>query len=1432
MSLFGAPKTNASQNKKLLGYRVQSSIFGTVIPIIYGTARVSGNVIWSGDFKGTALPPGGGKGGSGGKGASVGGKGAGVGNNTTYSYTMAVALALCEGPIVRLLRIWQDKSILRLAKTSEKVTAAVYTPVSLVSSFSDLVIGTDVTTATSAANPFALTALNGTMVITGGNGFTAQTVAVLGVDGNGMATFSAPLGTAGGTNGSGTLTLANFVADTGVYYTAPTTVTANDFMGPGPVSITGVQQTPLKLVSGSPQPGEYTLSGATYTFNPSDLQYNIVINYVFAQPTSATTGQPLADLSLSLFTGPLGQAPWGYLSSKHADQALGYSEVAYVANSNVSLGISGTLPNQTFEITGFLPFGGGVLDAEVSAVITDMLTHPGHGLPEFAPYLGDMTELSTSCRANGLFVSMVMDSQRTASAWIDDLLKIANAEAVWSGGLLKFRSRYDTSNIGYGAIYHPSTDGVGGIHPIYDLSDQDFLELPVVIRPTVRDAFNTVHVEWTNRQNDYNLETIEEKDDWAISQYGVRAMPPLHLNGIASHAVAQTVANIVLKNSVYVRNQYEFVLGWQYCLLEPMDLVTIADPNLFGARGDLVNALNPGGWVRVPVRILSIEEDEEGRLKFAAEEFPWGTAASTLHPKQVTAGTAPGAFADPGSVNKPIFFDAPRELTADGAGYRILIALSGGQSWGGCQVWVSSDNLTYHQVDGSQQGNANMGVLAAAFPFKLDPDNTNTLSVDFTESADPSSPSIVSHSTDDADSGRSIMVVGHEVVGYAAATMTAFGKYDLAPVIRRGMYGTTVLGHAAGSPVALLDNRLFIFPYSEGDIHKSVWFKFPSFNQSGQMQQGLANAVAYRYFIHGGDVRPPFPWRPGQVATHAKFFSSLTISGNTVWSAQEPFTQDSIGGTLYVVSGPQAGAVIVSVANGVALCHVAPGPGGGARGTLVGSRAQSLHFGVAIVGGAAPITVSYSDLAIDAVDSTLGTSAGQPFGPGSAGATVTIFSGTGFILQTVTVVSVTGGIATFDQSLGVTGSTGGYATSVQAQPKASGVGLSPINSVNVAILGIPPINTFSTGVAAVEAPVISDNITTSGFGGAIPGNATYQYAVVAVDANGEVSDLSNWMPIVVPAGSDNNTVTLTMKWPANIVNAIVYAGIYRPRLDETVLTQQQVAVDVTQPTVLVPFFSDTQQGPPDAVFDHLGIEPQVEIHSGVWADAISSVGDYTLRTSIGGWGNNQWAGYTISVLGFQDTTKSIPVRDLWIVSNTDNELTVSERATWLSPGDIVTCRPVPSTFSATTIGDLNFANSYSPGGLLPNSENSAQIYLYAGTGKNQPLATVISHTSDTYTVDPPWVVVPDATTRFLVLYPQRLPEVKTQTMVSGGRYSGSGQAALYPVSSVAGSVLCVWVHSEADDDTQEDPDLTPFREIYVPPVGVVQSQQGGAISYE
>ncbi len=79
---------------------LQSSSYGQTIPLIYGKARVAGNIIWGPPIKELSRIE-----------RTRSGKGGSTSTRTTYSYTASLAIAICAGEIDQVLRVWADSNI-------------------------------------------------------------------------------------------------------------------------------------------------------------------------------------------------------------------------------------------------------------------------------------------------------------------------------------------------------------------------------------------------------------------------------------------------------------------------------------------------------------------------------------------------------------------------------------------------------------------------------------------------------------------------------------------------------------------------------------------------------------------------------------------------------------------------------------------------------------------------------------------------------------------------------------------------------------------------------------------------------------------------------------------------------------------------------------------------------------------------------------------------------------------------------------------------------------------------------------------------------------------------------------------------------------------------------------------------------------------------
>lgn len=538
----------------------------------------------------------------------------------------------------------------------------------------------------------------------------------------------------------------------------------------------------------------------------------------------------LAQLRLTLMRGGDEQLLWTHLAqAKHAGQALSYSGTAYLCSPNYELTKSAQIYQHNFEVIGKLGYSGNIPDANPRDIIRDLLTNQRYGCGFPVDSIGDTDRYSNYCRAVGIFLSPAYTEQGEAQRNISELLEQTNSAAVFSQGRLKIVPYGDGSYSGNGAAY------VADNKALYDLTDDDFIvsgsEDPVSVeRKTNADAFNQVQVEYLDRDNDYNVAIAEVKDQANIEQYGLRPKEAVKMHGICNGKVAQKVAQQLLQRALYVRNEYEFKLGWKYCLLEPMDIVTLTDAGL--------------GLNKTPVRITEIEEDEEGVLSIKAEDYPVGVYTTSEYPTQPSLGYSADYNVSPGNAHAPVIFEAPLQLT--GGEPQIWMATAGGDMWGGAEVWVSTDGDSYTRV-GAVNHKARFGSLTTALPNGAVFDRTNTLNVEI------SAGQMTGGTEQDSRDLLTLCYVDGEFLAYANAELKGVGRYTLGN-LTRGAYGSAIDSHAAGSQFVRVDDTLFRYAVPRNWIGRTVWVKLVSYNVFSGGIQDLASVPAYSYTIKGAPL--------------------------------------------------------------------------------------------------------------------------------------------------------------------------------------------------------------------------------------------------------------------------------------------------------------------------------------------------------------------------------------------------------------------------------------------------------------------------------------------------------------------------------------------------------------------------------------------------
>lgn len=557
-----------------------------------------------------------------------------------------------------------------------------------------------------------------------------------------------------------------------------------------------------------------------------------------------------AALGMSLFYGTNPQSPWGYLTSKHPTAALSYPGTAYLAVANYDLGNSNSLMQHSFEVEGLLwntGVGGTVVDADPALLIDDFLTNELYGAFFPAAYIdndwlmsgpnatttGD-SSFQTYCRAMGFALSPAMQEQEDAATALDRWTKLCNTDICWTGSTLKLIPRGDETVTANGVTYLPPNT------IRYTITDSDLVRAdnqdPITIaRKDPQDAYNSLSMIINNRDNEYNELPVPWKDQGLIDQFGLKEESNYSAKEVCDPDMASTMVALMGQRNAYIRNDYNFSLSQEYCLLEPGDLVAFDVP----------------GWPYFVVRLKDVEEGDNDELQIIAEEYPAGAGSGTSYSIQPVTNNPINTATPAGPINPPIIFEPPIVLSQGIP--QVWAAISGGDgttaddNWGGCYVYVSTDGVEY-EVIGEIDSPARQGKLTASLAtFAGTNPQSATLKVTTAMSA---AELYDATSGADAAAGSTLCYVDGELLAFVTATLTGTFAYDLV-TLYRGLFGSTISAHASGTNFARLDESIFSYQLPAAYIGQTLHFKFQSFNIFGGGLQDLAACTDYTYVPTG-----------------------------------------------------------------------------------------------------------------------------------------------------------------------------------------------------------------------------------------------------------------------------------------------------------------------------------------------------------------------------------------------------------------------------------------------------------------------------------------------------------------------------------------------------------------------------------------------------
>jgi len=557
----------------------------------------------------------------------------------------------------------------------------------------------------------------------------------------------------------------------------------------------------------------------------------------------------VAAVGLNFFAGNDGQAPDPvFASSDPNTPVIGYSGTAYVTGDPLQLGQSPALPNISFEVTGF---GAGAFpnftdNAIPSFIITDLLTNSRYGAGFPSGNLdsgGSIANFGNYCIANSLAMSLFLDRSQPAARWVEEVCQLTVAAPFWSSAQLKIVPYSIVSVTGNGVTWTPD------LTVRYGVSDLEFIDWggdsdPVIVtRADPTNVTNWLGLEFYDGNNYYNPDIAYVFDQGAIDEYGLRTEPVGEGHSFTNFTSAQQSAQLQLNRKQLVLNTFKFQLGWNYVLLDPMDIIELTDVQ--------------AGLSATAVRITGITENDNGELTFDAEELPGITTLQPFNGFQSGSSAIPNFNVSPPNVNDPIIFE-PNVALSNGVNQVWILASGLPPDWGGVAVYVSSDGSTYAFI-GNVYAGATQGTLSAnlAAYGGSNPDTTNTLSVDVSESGGQ----LLTVSSGDAAAAVTLCFVDGELLSYETATLTSTNHYNLT-TLYRGLYGTTPGSHSSGASFGYigLTNEppgLLKYTYPPTFVGQTVHFKFTSFNAFAGETQDISSVTDYTYTLTGNGAVSP-----------------------------------------------------------------------------------------------------------------------------------------------------------------------------------------------------------------------------------------------------------------------------------------------------------------------------------------------------------------------------------------------------------------------------------------------------------------------------------------------------------------------------------------------------------------------------------------------
>jgi hypothetical protein len=517
--------------------------------------------------------------------------------------------------------------------------------------------------------------------------------------------------------------------------------------------------------------------------------------------------------------------PTAYMQSHHPSIAVGYRNMAYLYGF-VFLGENAaSVPSYQFEIQGLLRSTGDGTDANPADVIIDLLSRIG-----YAAYVDtdSFENYRRYCAGADLLISTPSDAftnQKKCQEVIKEILTITNAYMFWSVDRFKVVPRDDRAR----GSWTPDTVVRYRLTP-NEMAVQDNGSCILYERKDSSEVFNRFGVSFTNRANNYEVETVFYEDTDDILTSGLRTSSDFSAHWLHTTSRAVTVAEMQARINRTENVRYKFKLSWEFGLLEPGDLVMLTDP-VIGLNNQLA-------------MIESIDEDSQGLLSVTAIRRD-ASASGLSYQIDDPEYNIISYNAEPGDVETPLMITPPADLVTSASGVELWIGLHGQTAaWGGCNVYASTKDGAY-EIYGRFNKSSNFGytlTAVAAYEHTVDVHFSNVGTVEILEG-----------SAADAENCLTDIWINGECMAYTGAELIGSNSYRLTGLIR-GKYGTAILSHNIGEGFAMLDGSLFVVSLTKNLLGKMLYFKFTSANVFGNNLQELNDVDYYNHRVHLYDI--------------------------------------------------------------------------------------------------------------------------------------------------------------------------------------------------------------------------------------------------------------------------------------------------------------------------------------------------------------------------------------------------------------------------------------------------------------------------------------------------------------------------------------------------------------------------------------------------